>query len=319
MIRRTPDTVEVKASGTAVRSLHERGLTWVSFKPMPDVACDIDFAIRSLPGLGLLSGAVQGVRHEHRHRDSGDGNDDFSLHINLSGFSMVESRRGESTLRKGDAMLLSYSASRTISRPGRVDHHILRLPRASLAPLVKDIDDAVLQPIPSGTGALNLLTHYVGSIFNDPILDNPQARQTIGAQVCDLVALTLGATRDAHEIAVGRGLRVARLQAVKADIEANLADCGLSAIVVARRLGFSDSYIRKLFEGEGTSFSGYVLARRLSRAHRMLTDQRWADRSIAMVAFEVGFGDLSYFNRTFKRRYGTTPSDVRNSNSQFGR
>ena len=73
----------------------------------------------------------------------------------------------------------------------------------------------------------------------------------------------------------------------------------------------SDSYIRKLFEGDGTSFSQFVLGRRLMRAHRMLTDRRWADRSIAWIAFEVGFGDLSYFNRTFKRFYGNTPSDVR--------
>jgi AraC-like DNA-binding protein len=29
------------------------------------------------------------------------------------------------------------------------------------------------------------------------------------------------------------------------------------------------------------------------------------------VAYEAGFGDLSYFNRTFRRRYGATPSDVR--------
>jgi AraC-like DNA-binding protein len=32
---------------------------------------------------------------------------------------------------------------------------------------------------------------------------------------------------------------------------------------------------------------------------------------VSSVAFEVGFGDLSYFNRTFRRRFGATPSDVR--------
>ena len=31
------------------------------------------------------------------------------------------------------------------------------------------------------------------------------------------------------------------------------------------------------------------------------------------VASDVGFGDLSYFNRTFRRRYAATPSDIKQS------
>jgi len=87
-----------------------------------------------------------------------------------------------------------------------------------------------------------------------------------------------------------------------------------SPAAVAKRQRISDSYIRKLFEGEGTSFSEFVLARRLVRAHRMLTDRRWADRNIAWIAFESGFGDLSHFNRTFKRFYGSPPSEIRGGN-----
>src|SRR4029077_20613264 len=127
----------------------------------------------------------------------------------------------------------------------------------------------------------------------------------------DLVAVTLGATRDAAALAEGRGIRAARLRAIKADIEANLAHGELSPGVVGKRQKVSDSYIRKLLEREGTSFTQYVLARRLGRARRMLTDPRWAGRSIASIAFDVGFGDLAYFNRMFKRLYGATPSDIR--------
>jgi AraC-like DNA-binding protein len=29
------------------------------------------------------------------------------------------------------------------------------------------------------------------------------------------------------------------------------------------------------------------------------------------IAFEVGFGNLSWFNRTFRRKYGASPSDIR--------
>jgi AraC-like DNA-binding protein len=308
---RAADALHVRAQDGAVQSLHERGVTWVSFKPMPDLACGIDFTLRKLPDLGLLSGAVQGLRHEHARRDSGDGDDDFSFHMNLSGLSFVSGARGEMTLGDGDAMLLNYSVSRTISRPGLVDHRVVRLPRAALSPLVRNIDDAVLCRIPRGTGMLSLLRNYVDAVFDDPALALPEMRQLIIAQLCDLIAVTLGATRDATAVAGGRGIRAARLRAIKSDIEAHLTYSDLSPGVVARRQEVSDSYIRKLFEGEGTSFSQFVLGRRLVRAQRMLTDRRWADRSIAWIAFETGFGDLSYFNRTFKRFYGNTPSEVR--------
>ena len=76
------DALHVQAHSGAVRSLHERGLTWVSFEPMPNLACRLDFAIRKFPDLGLLSGVVQGVRHEHTCQDNGDGKDDFSFHMN---------------------------------------------------------------------------------------------------------------------------------------------------------------------------------------------------------------------------------------------
>jgi AraC-like DNA-binding protein len=301
----------VQAQGRDVESLHERGVTWVSFKPIADRACAVDFTLRKLPDLGLLSGLAQGVRHEHARRQSGDGDDDFSLQVNLSGLSLVSGRRGDATLRDGDAMLLSYSVSRTITRPDRVDHRVIRLPRAALAPLVHNIDAAVLCRIPHGTGMLRLLTSYVDAVLDDPALATPEMRRVVVAQLCDLVAVTLGATRDAAALAEGRGVRAARLRAIKDDIEAHLANGDLSPGVVAKRQQISDSYIRKLFESEGTSFSQFVVGRRLERARRMLTEPRWLHRSIASIAFDAGFGDLSYFNRTFKRRYGLTPSDVR--------
>jgi len=307
------DAMRVQARDSAVQSLHERGVTWVSFRPMPDLACGIDFRLRKFADLGLLSGTAAGVRHEHAGRDSGDGDDDFSFHINVSGHSQVAGQRGETMLREGDGMLLRYSVSRIISRPEPVDHRVIKLPRAGLGPLVRNIDDAVLLTIPSGTGMLSLLKGYVDAVFSDPALAKPDNRRLVVAQLCDLVAVTLGATRDAAAVAEGRGVRAARLRAIKSDIEAQLADGELSPGTIAKRHQVSDSYIRKLFASEGTSFSDYVRARRLVRAHRMLTDQRWAGVGIALIAYDAGFGDLSYFNRAFKRQYGATPSEVRDA------
>src|SRR5215471_6445266 len=128
MSKPASDAVRVAAKGSAVRHLYERGLTWMSFEAMPNLACRIDFALRKLPDLGLLSGTVQVVRHVHARRDSGDGNDDFSFHFNVGGLGVVAGRRGEADLRDGDGMLLNYSVARTISRPGLVDHRVIRLP-----------------------------------------------------------------------------------------------------------------------------------------------------------------------------------------------
>jgi AraC-like DNA-binding protein len=80
---------------------------------------------------------------------------------------------------------------------------------------------------------------------------------------------------------------------------------------VAKCQDISPIYVRKLFESDDTSFTQFVLSERLARAHRLLSDPRFAERSIAALALEAGFGDLSYFNRAFRRCYRATPSGVR--------
>jgi AraC-like DNA-binding protein len=42
-----------------------------------------------------------------------------------------------------------------------------------------------------------------------------------------------------------------------------------------------------------------------------LHDPRFDMQTISSLAYALGFGDLSYFNRTFRHRYGCSPSDVR--------
>jgi AraC-like DNA-binding protein len=98
---------------------------------------------------------------------------------------------------------------------------------------------------------------------------------------------------------------------IKVDITENLASPDLSVDAVAVRQRVSPRYIQMLFEQEGSTFTQYMISQRLARAHRVLTDPRFADLSITSVAFEVGFGDLSYFNRAFRRCYGGTPSEIR--------
>jgi AraC-like DNA-binding protein len=127
----------------------------------------------------------------------------------------------------------------------------------------------------------------------------------------DLVAMTLGTTRDGAMVVSKRGLRAARLRAIITDILENLTQLELTVTTVALRQGITPRYVHLVFEGQGTTFSEFVLNARLVHAHRMLTNPCLAGLTITNIAFASGFGDLSYFDRTFRRRFGETPSDVR--------
>lgn len=72
--------------------------------------------------------------------------------------------------------------------------------------------------IPANNEALWLLSRYVKLLRAQPTAMSPVLRHAAVAHARDLIALALGATRGGAEIALGRGVRAARLRAIKADI-----------------------------------------------------------------------------------------------------
>lgn len=101
-----------------------------------------------------------------------------------------------------------------------------------------------------------------------------------------------------------------RLSPVKRYIDVHLRDGDLNIATVASVLDVTPRYVQKLFQREGTTFSKYLLERRLAEARKLLLRGNGM-LSIGATAYEVGFGDISYFNRTFRKRYGVAPSSIR--------
>lgn len=78
---------------------------------------------------------------------------------------------------------------------------------------------------------------------------------------------------------------------------------------IADVIGFSESHFMRYFkETMGTSFIEYLKDYRLTMAARLLQS---SEDSILNISAEVGFDNLSYFNRSFKARYGITPRQYR--------
>jgi len=107
------------------------------------------------------------------------------------------------------------------------------------------------------------------------------------------------------------GLRAARLAQAKQVVMAHLERPELSAAFVAARVGVTERYVRKLFEGEDESLATFISARRLDRAMTMLADSTRRDRRILDIALSLGFGDVRTFNRAFRARFDRTPSEMR--------
>lgn len=85
----------------------------------------------------------------------------------------------------------------------------------------------------------------------------------------------------------------------------------ISVSEVADRVDFSESHFMRYFkENMGTSFVEYLRDYRLTMAARLLLV---SDSTILNIAEEVGFDNLSYFNRAFKKKYGMTPREYRNN------
>jgi AraC-like DNA-binding protein len=301
---------------------HMRVATWrehygqtvlrAEIDPGDDAAFDATVTSRVLPGLQLVSGRFTAARIIRTRDMTADGNDDLSLLVNQTGNVTVSARGRRVDLCQNDAVLISSGEPVVFDRRSFGESVAIRIPYATLLPSVVDVDDAIMQRIPGSTAALRLLTSYSDALLgDDDAVETVALGHHVATHMHDLVALTLGATREAQDIAKSRGMGAARLRAAKIYVIENIGCRDISIGSVASHLGVTPRYLQRLFENDGTTFSAFLLGRRLSRAHRLLCEPQSASKQVSAIAYDVGFGDLSYFNRCFRRLYGATPMDIR--------
>lgn len=271
---------------------------------------EIDLTLQALPGIQLLSGRMQGTRYR-RTCLKPDPTEDLGLVMNPGGPLYISQLGREIVLGDGEATLVSLSESLDAAHhpPGHLQ--VLRVPASLLAPHLAKAQDDLLGRIPRGSPALRLLTNYIDIAWQEHAPVSHDLQHLLVSHLYDLMAVTIGATRDAKETAQSRGVHAARLLAIKQDIAGYLDQPDLSVAALAARHRYSPRLVQRLFETEGTTFTEYVLMQRLARARGMLTDPRFAHEKISSVAYDCGFADVSYFNRVFRRVYGAAPSDVR--------
>ncbi len=293
----------------ACREIYGRALINLEIEPIETEAFKVDARTRRLTGLSTV------IRNRsaalYRYSRGQPRNDDIFLTLPLIGGFEATQRGRSASMGPGDAILGTGAEPLDFRVSSSCRSLTLCFPRRAIASSVIDLDAAFGCRIPAETPALRLLTHYVGSVEEVAAVASPDVQRHAVTHVHDLIALALGATRDAAEVAKLRGVRAARLRAIKAEIEENLHRNDLSVATVAARHRLPVRYVQRLFEEDGVTFTRFVLEQRLARARQILINPRLVHFKMSTVAIEAGFSSMPYFHEAFRRRYGVSPSDMR--------
>ncbi|MAX98393.1 MAG: AraC family transcriptional regulator [Oceanospirillaceae bacterium] len=284
----------------------------IELKPAKDSVPNIETMIRLLPGVSIGWVKTSPLIVDRKKKHIADGNDDLALLLNPLGnasWGTSIANQGDSIWSPGMGCISYNDLPGTISFQGQQTYMLnINLSRDMYGPLIARLKHGQ-SPI-TDKEVFNHLSRYALDLMrDDPQGEENPLEQT--NQIVDLIALAIGAPRDYTVHARQNGLKQARMKAVKADINLHYFRGDMSVDWIARRHGISPSYVRAMFEREGTSFTDYVLNVRLKKAFDCLSDPLQAKRAVNDIAYSSGFNNSTWFYRAFKKHFGFSPGEAR--------
>lgn len=295
-----------------LREVFGRTMLRIDLEPFEDQPFHSSGVLKLSPEISFGAISTTACRSERTLDLVREGPDEIALLAVVEGRAVVSQGGREAHVNAGEAVFVRHGETGHISYPERTRTINFALPERALGPMLSSLDSAWLAVVGGQSAALGLAMRYADMLLADADggAFSAGTSHAVASHFRDLAAMMIGDTReeDAPDMS---GVQAARFGAIKADIASRLGQAGLSLSEVAARHGITPRYVARLFEHNGTSFSRFVLEQRLARARRMLADPRFAHHSISTIAIDAGFGDISYFNRNFRARYGLAPSDVR--------
>ncbi len=302
------DALPEEARREAWREAFGRAVLRVDIEPAPDQPLRSRFAMHTMPGVVLGHVSTSACRVARTPELIKDNQDDIALLALTHGAASVIKGHDETHLRAGEAIFVHNGTPGVVAYSSHARHFIVSISAKLLQPLGIDPHAGMHKPLPD-SDALRVMMRYARVLLAEDAV-SPDMHPAVASHFRDLAAILLRNSRDPAEHDRNGSIGAARLAAIKADIAEHAGD-DLSVVAVALRHGITPRYLAKLFEADGTTFSQFLVWQRLERARRMLEDPACRHMTISAVAFEAGFGDLSYFNRVFRRHYGATPSETR--------
>jgi AraC-like DNA-binding protein len=231
----------------------------------------------------------------------------------LNGHYSLRQNGRTSLVNHGDGMLIHTQMPFLAISPVAIASRSVVLPEMMLKACVGNIDRLAGKALSAEMGELRLLAAYLRSM--DPFggSGDHALKAMVGRHAAELVLAAVARSLRLDDPTEGRGVKAARLAEVKRLIEKDLGQPTLNAVRVARQIGVTERYVQKLIEETGTTFSGYVMEKRLQKAREILAEDRFPQLSVREIGWSLGFSEASHFTRVFRQRFGETPTSVRGS------
>lgn len=237
-----------------------------------------------------------------------DGRDHFALILSESDNLDVVHRHRDLRLRRGDGTLMHVCETGGIDSRGNVQYLAVNFSDLRLHyPLLAE---AVMHRLPRQSDAMRLVRCYLRSVERNRLGNSTELCEAIRRHVIDLLAIAVSGHGSIGE-SNSSSVMAVRLHALLDNIAAHFQDPGLTVTALALQQGISPRYVQRLLETAGISFTSYINELRLQRAFALLAEPRESTQRIIDIALEVGFSDISHFNRLFRSRFGDTPRGVR--------
>ena len=285
----------------------------------PSAGCQI-FCKIEIAQVGSLALARTGGKSGRfvRTRDLlSDSCDDFVLFAATSGDVLVVRERRAVELQQSQMWLTDLTVEGAVAFNDDHQFATIRIPRRELLAICPDAESRLAEPLVASPGIRDVIARYFALAAESATSLDPIGQQMTARHMVDLVALLLRTGRDEMQLATQRGYSEAHLRLTQTEVLDRLYDSNLTIASIARSIGLNPKQVQRLFERSGMTFTEFVLEQRLLSARRLLSSPNGRYSKIGTVAYGVGFGDLSYFNRTFRGRFGVTPSEWRDAQPSF--
>jgi AraC-like DNA-binding protein len=189
-------------------------------------------------------------------------------------------------------------------------HHLLiYIPQHVLFTRLPNLHHLTATAFSNRSGLGKVTYDFASSIIGQVPCLNPDVVPQLTSTFLDLFVTDVRETLEGVEASHRNGAVTA--VAIKGFIHEHLSDPDLSIDMIAGAMHLSRSTIHLLFRMEDTTISRYIWDLRLEMSRNQLTDPNYRDRSLSEIAYDWGFGSLSHFSHSFKRRFGCSPRDYR--------